>query len=77
MITRDKLDEIELIARDLRMALDYIEKMDNNEEFVLLSLADGTRISTTFGVTEKTKISQKAVELDSLLQTKLSDLRKV
>ena len=75
MITREKLDELDGIIRDLRMVMDFKENVDQDNDFVLLPLSDGSKISTVLGDDKKTEVDNKIKDLDSLLKKKLSELK--
>ena len=72
MITREKLDEIENLIRDLRMALDFKENMDRDEPFMILPLAEP--VTVVFDKTKKTEVNAKISALETRLKTKLTEL---
>ena len=75
MITIEKLNEIDFIIRDLRIALDFKQNIDINNDFVLLPFSDGKNISLVLGDSHKSEINKKINELDLLLQKKMTDLK--
>ena len=72
MITREKLDEVENLIRDLRMALDFKENMDKNEPFMVLSLAEP--VTVVFDNAKKIEVNTKVSALEAQLKTKLTEL---
>ena len=72
MITREKLNEIESLIRDYRMALDFKEGMDRNEPFMVLPLAEPVTI--VMDEAKKTEVSDKISALEAQLKTKLTEL---
>jgi len=72
MITREKLDEVENLIRDLRMALDFKEGMDKNEPFMVLPLAEPVTI--VLDEAKKTEVNAKISTLEAQLKTKLTGL---
>lgn len=72
MITREELNEVENVIRDLQMALNFKESIENDEPFMLLPLAEPVTI--ILDKTKKTEINIKISELEAQLKTKLVKL---
>jgi len=73
-MTREKLDEVENLIRDYRMALDFKENMDKNQPFMLLPLAEP--ITAVFDEAKKAEVNTKIAELEIKLKVKLKELIK-
>lgn len=73
-ITRDQLDELDIIIRDLRMAKDIKEQIDAGEERGLISFADGEKISIAVPQAQIDALNSKITELEALLITKSGEL---
>ena len=69
-MTREELDELELIIRDLRMAMDIKEQIEAGEERGLIDFADGTRISVPIPKAVKVQLTSKIAQLSQLLKEK-------
>ncbi len=74
MITREKLNEIEMTIRDLRMAIDFKEQADNGQPFVIVPTANP--VSIVFDATKRKEIDDKITELETDLDTKMTELKK-
>ena len=75
MITREKLDEVENTIRDLRMAMNFKENMDNNEPFMVLPLLEP--ITVVIDEAKKSEVNTKVSELEAQLKTKLTELTEI
>ena len=73
-ITREQIDELDIIIRDLRMAMDIKEQIDKGEQRGLVSFADGEKISVPIPEAAKTQLNSKITELSALLKTKPTKL---
>ena len=73
-MTREELDELDIIIRDLRMAMDIKEEIANGMERVLVSFADGTKISLPIPRVQKDQLDAKIVELELLITQKIPSL---
>ena len=73
-MTREEIDELELIIRDLRLAMDIREQIEAGEERGLIDFADGTRISLPIPNTVKTRINRKITLLSIMLKEKIVKL---
>jgi len=73
MITRQQLDEIEMVIRDLRMALDFKEQADNGQPFVIMPTA--TPVTVVFDTAKRKEIDDKVTELETHLDTKMAELK--
>jgi len=73
-MTRVELDELEIIIRDLRMALDIKEQVDAGEERGLIRFADRTNITVPIPEEVKSQLNSKIVELSGLLKEKAMKL---
>jgi len=71
-MTREQLDELDIIIRDLRMAMDIKGQIDAGENRGLIDFADGTKISLPIPMAAKNQLNTKIVELEILLKGKLS-----
>ena len=67
-MTREELDELDIIIRDLRMAMDIKEEIDNGVERGLISFADGTKLSVPIPAAVKDQLDSKITELSGLLK---------
>lgn len=74
-MTREQLDELDIIIRDLRMAMDIKEEVKSGVERGLVSFADGTRISIPIPEGVKGQLDSKITELSSLLKEKVAKLK--
>lgn len=74
-MTREELDELDNIIRDLRMAMDIREQIEAGEERGLIDFADGTRISVPIPEAVKGQLDSKITELSSLLKEKAASLK--
>ncbi len=72
MITREKLNEVENLIRDLRMALDFKENMDKDAPFLILPL--GEPVTIVLDTTKKAEVNTKISELAKQLKIKLKEL---
>jgi len=73
-MTREELDELDIITRDLRMAMDIKEQIDAGELRGLINFADGEKISVPIPEEAKTQLDNKIIALGALLVTKCSIL---
>jgi len=69
-MTREELDALDIMIRDLRMAMDIKEEIDNGVERGLVTFADGTKISIPIPDEVKTQLDNKIAELSTLLKEK-------
>ena len=67
---REELDALDILIRDLRMAMDVKEEIDNGVERGLVSFADGTKISVPIPDEVKTRLDTKIAELSGILKEK-------
>jgi len=72
MITREKLEDIEMTIRDLRMALDFKERAESGEPFVLVPTANP--VSIVFSTAKIKEIDDKVAELETTLTTKMGSM---
>jgi len=75
MLSREKLDEIQIIISDLNTALNFKEKMDRDEPFIVLPFSDNSKVSITFDAVKKKQVDDKILALENLLKTKLSEIK--
>jgi len=73
-MTREQLDELDIITRDLRMAMDIKEEIDNGVERGLVTFADGEKISIPIPQTQKDQLDAKIIQLEALLKEKATKL---
>ena len=73
MINREQLNEIEMVIRDLRMALDFKERADNGQPFVIIPTA--TPVTIVFDTVKRKEIDDKVSELEIKLDTKMAELK--
>lgn len=71
-MTREEFDELELILRDLRMAIDIREEIKSGVERGLIDFADGTRISIPIPEVAKKQLNDKIAQLSAMLKEKVS-----
>ena len=69
-IKREELDELDIIIRDLRMAMDIKEEVDRGMDRGLIDFADGTKISVPIPDEVKGQLDSKITELSSLFKEK-------
>ena len=74
-ITREEIDELDVIIRDLRMAMDIKEQVDAGEERGLINFADGERIRVPIPEEAKSQLANKITELSGLLKEKVASLK--
>ena len=74
MITREQLNQIEDSIRDLRMALDFKEQMDNDAPFIVLPLAEP--ISVTLDTVKKKEVDDKIIALEAKVKKDLAEIIK-
>jgi len=67
---REELDALDVLIRDLRMAMDIKEEIDNGVERGLVTFADGTKISIPIPDEVKIQLDNKIAELSTLLKEK-------
>ena len=70
-MTREELDELDIIIRDLRMAMDIKEEIDNGVERGLATFADGTKLSVPIPEEIKAQLDAKIASLSTMLKGKL------
>ena len=70
-MSREELDELEIIIRDLRMAMDISEQIEAGEERGLIDFADGESIKVPIPQEVKVRISSKIVGLEKLLKQRI------
>jgi len=73
-IEREKLDELELIIRDLRMTIDIKEQVENGADRGLITYADGTKISMPIPDEVKDQLNSKITQLSTILKEKVAKL---
>ena len=76
-MTREELDELELIIRDLRLAMDIRDQIEAGEERGLIDFADGESIKVPIPQEVKARISSKIVSLEKLLKQKIAAIKEV
>lgn len=74
-ITREELDELDVIIRDLRMTMDIKQEIDSGVERGLINFADGTKISVPIPAEVKGQLDSKITELSGLLKEKAASLK--
>jgi len=74
-IKREELDELDIITRDLRMAMDIKEEIDSGVERGLINFADGTKISVPIPEEVKAQLDSKITELSGMLKEKAARLK--
>ena len=74
MLRREQLDELDVIIRDLGLAMDIRDQIEAGEERGLIDFADGTRISLPIPNTVKTRINRKITLLSIMLKEKIVKL---
>lgn len=74
-MTREELDELGIIIRDLRLAMDIKEEIESGVERGLIDFADGTKISVPIPEEVKGQLDSKITELSSLLKEKAAQLK--
>jgi len=72
---REELDELDIIIRDLRMAMDIKEQVDAGQERGLAQFADGESIKVPIPEATKVQLNQKIDQLSGLLKDKASKLK--
>ncbi|MBA7637527.1 hypothetical protein ES703_45172 [subsurface metagenome] len=72
---REELDELEMIIRDLRMAMDIKEQVDAGVDKGLIDFADGERISIPIPEEVKGQLDSKITKLSGLLKEKVAKLK--
>ena len=73
-IKREKVEELNLIISDLRMAMDIEEEVDRGMQRGLANFADGTKISVPIPGAVKGQLNSKIAQLFSLLKEKMAKL---
>ena len=76
-MSREELDELEIIIRDLRMATDIKEQIEAGEERGLIDFADGESIKVPIPQEVKARISSKIVGLEKLLKQRITAIKEV
>jgi len=76
-MSREELDELEIIIRDLRMATDIRDQIDAGEERGLIDFADGESIKVPIPQEVKARISSKIVGLEKLLKQRITAIKEV
>ena len=74
-MSREELDELEIIIRDLRMATDIKEQIEAGEERGLIDFADGESIKVPIPQEVKARISNKIVGLEKLLKQRIMAIK--
>lgn len=74
-MTGEELRELEIIIRDLRMAVEIKEQIDKGEERGLVNFADGERISMSVPEEAKTRLDAKIKQLSGMLKGKLARIK--
>lgn len=73
-ITRDQLDELLLILRDLRMAMNMKDEIAQGADRGLARFADGTKISVPIPESVKGELDSKITQLSTLFKEKVASL---
>ena len=76
-MSREELDELEIIIRDLRMATDIRDQIEAGEERGLIDFADGESIKVPIPQEVKARISNKIVGLEKLLKQRIAAIKEV
>ena len=69
-MTREELDELDIITRDLRMAMDIKADIENNTTRPIAQFADGEKVILLVTQDVKDQIDNKITELSELLKEK-------
>lgn len=75
MITREQLERIERVIRDLRITLDFKEQADSGHPFVIVPTANP--VSIIFDSEKKKEVDNKIIELKKELEEGLVELKQV
>ena len=75
-MTREELDELDIIIRDLRMAMDVKEQIEAGEERGLINFADGENLKVPIPEAVKERLNQKIAQLSGMLKEKAAKLPK-
>lgn len=70
-MTREELDELELIIRDLRMAMEIKEQIEAGTERGLIDFADGESIKVPIPEEAKQRLDNKISQLTDMLKVKV------
>ena len=76
-MTREEIDELELIIRELRMGMDIRDQIEAGEERGLIDFADGESIKVPIPQEVKVRISSKIVGLEKLLKQRITAIKEV
>ena len=76
-MTREEIDELDIIIRDLRLAMDIRDQIEAGEERGLIDFADGESIKVPIPQEVKAKISSKIVGLEKLLKQRITAIKEV
>jgi len=76
-MTREEIDELELIIRELRMGMDIRDQIEAGEERGLIDFADGESIKVPIPQEVKARISNKIVGLEKLLKQRIAAIKEV
>lgn len=76
-ITREELDELDVIISDLRMAMDIKEQIAAGTMRGLIDFADGEKIGVPIPEEAKVQLNNKIAQLSSLLKEKAVKLPEV
>jgi len=71
---REKLDELDILIRDLRMAMDIKEQIEQGMNRGLIDFADGEKIDVPIPEEAKKQLGDKIISLTSLLKEKISQV---
>ena len=71
---REKLDELDILIRDLRMAMDIKEQIEQGMNRGLIDFADGEKIDVPIPDEAKKQLGDKIISLTSLLKEKISQV---
>ena len=69
-MTREELDELDIIIRDLRMAMDIKNDIENGTINPIAQFADGEKIVLRVPQSVKDQIDNKIIELTDLINNK-------
>ena len=74
---REQLDELDVIIRDLGLAMDIRDQIEAGEERGLIDFADGESIKVPIPQEVKARISGKIVGLEKLLKQRMAAIKEV
>ena len=74
-MTREEIDELDIIIRGLRLAMDIRDQIEAGEERGLIDFADGESIKVPIPQEVKARISSKIVGLEKLLKQRIMAIK--